>query len=191
MTTVILISGKAGVGKTTAARYLQRQLDHYGQKSAVVGFAIGIKECARQYIGWNGAKDERGRRLLQTLGTEAGRAYDDQTWPKYLFEKYIPREYPDVNDTYTDSIPLDFVLVDDWRFNSEYKYTTGHYATYTIRIESPDRELLKGTPEYFHTSETELPSDENPLYDFVVYNTGTMEEFEKKLNNIVDFLAED
>jgi hypothetical protein len=46
----------------------------------ILSFAEGLKRCASEWFGWDGKKDERGRRLLQTLGTDAGRHYDPEIW---------------------------------------------------------------------------------------------------------------
>lgn len=62
------------VGKTTAADYLVAR--HGFQKDAL---ADPIKRIATEAFGWDGAKDERGRRLLQEVGT-IGRNYGPDLW---------------------------------------------------------------------------------------------------------------
>ena len=64
--------GLAGSGKDTAARAL---LERGWQR---VGFADAIKTKA-YFLGWDGLKDERGRRLLQDLGM-AMRQFDENFW---------------------------------------------------------------------------------------------------------------
>jgi len=64
--------GFAGAGKDTAARAL---LERGWQR---VGFADAIKTKA-YFLGWDGLKDERGRRLLQDLGM-AMRRFDENFW---------------------------------------------------------------------------------------------------------------
>jgi len=64
--------GLAGSGKDTAARAL---LERGWQR---VGFADAIKTKA-YFLGWDGLKDERGRRLLQDLGM-AMRRFDENFW---------------------------------------------------------------------------------------------------------------
>lgn len=70
----IAIGGRMQVGKTTAADWLVER--HGFVKYAL---ATPIKEIARQGFGWDGAKDARGRRLLQEVGT-VGRHYDRDLW---------------------------------------------------------------------------------------------------------------
>jgi dephospho-CoA kinase len=64
--------GLAGAGKDTAARAL---LERGWQ---CVGFADAIKTKA-YFLGWDGLKDERGRRLLQDIGM-AMRRFDENFW---------------------------------------------------------------------------------------------------------------
>jgi hypothetical protein len=64
--------GWAGSGKDTAALALMDR----GWKR--VAFADALKGRAL-YLGWDGRKDERGRRLLQDIGM-AMRTYDAQHW---------------------------------------------------------------------------------------------------------------
>jgi dephospho-CoA kinase len=172
----ILISGKAGTGKSTVAKIINATLLEKDIVGTVVPFAEGIKKCAKEYIGWDGVKDEKGRKLLQTLGTEVGRAYDENVWAKYLFNTYSNRK---------------ILIVDDWRFRSELEYAkTTPYTIYTIRIEAIGREILSGTPYYNHPSEIDLPSAPDERYNYVIDNSGSKAELvnsvEKILQDILD-----
>ena len=62
------IMGPAGSGKSTLAACLKCLIG----EADVIPFAEPVKDVAR-LMGWNGKKDEKGRRLLQILGTECGR----------------------------------------------------------------------------------------------------------------------
>ena len=68
------ISGLARSGKDTLADIL---LDFGYRKDH---FAADLKRIATTHMGWDGLKDERGRVLLQQLGTEVGRAYHNSMW---------------------------------------------------------------------------------------------------------------
>jgi hypothetical protein len=69
----IAFCGPAKSGKTTAAEHLKCK---YG--GVVLSFASRLKEDAYDY-GWNGIKDERGRRFLQELG-KVVRSYNPDYW---------------------------------------------------------------------------------------------------------------
>jgi len=158
----ILISGKAGVGKSTCSGFMKEYLEEEGYKVFSGHFAQGVKDVAKR-MGWDGIKDVKGRRLLQQVGS-VGREYDKDTWCKELYmTTLVISQRPDV------------ILVDDWRFPNEAEFlkTINELHVVTIRIDSQDKEILKGTPEYKDTSETSLPSDNlNNTYDAFIENFG-------------------
>jgi hypothetical protein len=67
---MILISGKAENGKTTAAELLKTKLEARGNKVVITRYAYYLKDLATRYCSWDGNKDIKGRELLQTLGTD-------------------------------------------------------------------------------------------------------------------------
>ena len=73
--------GLAGSGKDTAAEAL------LGRNFHRVAFADRVKNLAFDF-GWDGFKDERGRKLLQDLGM-AGRAYNPSIWIDYVDEETV------------------------------------------------------------------------------------------------------
>ena len=77
---IIGFCGKAQVGKDSAADYL---VEHYG--FVKMNFAGYLKEIAEQ-AGWNGLKDNRGRRYLMHLG-DVMREYDPAIFIKELYCK--------------------------------------------------------------------------------------------------------
>lgn len=145
----ILLSAKAGVGKSTSAKYLANLAEKgYGYSTVIAPFATGVKQVARDSFGWNGLKDEKGRKLLQDVG-QTGRNYDENIWVRKTMEEILPA---------SSHYPYDVVLSDDWRFPNEADYIRKLYLynLYTIRLVCPEREILKGTPLYDDVSETSL-----------------------------------
>lgn len=70
---ILGISGKMRVGKNTCSSYLSLK---YGFKE--VAFADALKKYARKF-GWDNVKDDRGRKLLQELGSVV-RSYSPDYW---------------------------------------------------------------------------------------------------------------
>ena len=102
---IIAFTGGMGTGKTTAANIVIATYENAYKKS----FAAPVKEIATTCFGWDGEKDEKGRKLLQVIVTEAGRAYDPDIWANKMHEE--------INARYI--LDLDLIVIDDLRFDNE------------------------------------------------------------------------
>lgn len=67
MKKIILISGEAQHGKDSTALILKEKLNG---KVLILHYADYLKYMCKQYLGWNGNKDDNGRSLLQYVGTD-------------------------------------------------------------------------------------------------------------------------
>lgn len=146
-TVCILLSGKAGVGKTYWSKVLDGLLLENDYKVTKESFATGVKDTAR-FMGWEGRKDDAGRRLLQDIG-RAGRLFDIDMWVKSTFRRL------DESVGY----PYDVVIIDDCRFRNEIDYIKKKqhlYKVVPIRINAPSREALINTDAYMDESEVDL-----------------------------------
>lgn len=180
----ILISGRAGVGKTTSASILG-QLLHKEYSIHLESFATGVKNTAAM-MGWDGKKDARGRKLLQDIGRVA-REYNEDVWVKQALSR--------ASNSFSLS---DIVIVDDWRFPNEFNFlnNTKTLQVVKVRIESPEREMLKGTPEYNDISETSLPdfsecpADASIYFDYIIFNDGDLLQLENKMQHLSKFIVD-
>ena len=77
---VIELCGKAGVGKDTFCNELINQLENKGLKCLHISFADYLKFICKQYFNWDGKKDEKGREMLQRVGTDMFRKKDPNFW---------------------------------------------------------------------------------------------------------------
>lgn len=127
MESLYLISGKAEHGKTTTAEILKSELEALGHRVVITRYAYYLKDLAAKYCGWNGIKDEEGRRLLQTLGTEIIR----QKLNKPNFHVGRVCEDIEICQDYVDD-----VIIDDTRFENEVYYPKAMFGdkVKTIRI---------------------------------------------------------
>lgn len=153
---IILLSGKAGAGKTTVANFMIDGLPQ-SKVAGIAPFALGIKTVAN-LIGWDNQKDEKGRRLLQQFGN-AGREYHKDIWIEFT-----------MNALQGSDIPFDVIIMDDWRFPNEYKWfeeRSDDYGVYKVRVVRDEYLLLN--PEDTDVSETALPDDPE-YYDFNIIN---------------------
>lgn len=116
-------TGNAGSGKTSVSKYIQNKFMEKYKNSYVliIPFAKSLKEFAKE-LGWNGEKDEKGRKLLQLLGTEVGRkCIDENIWVNKWKENVlnILKTIKLSNDIHVRYI---LILIDDVRFDNEAKY---------------------------------------------------------------------
>lgn len=155
-TIVILISGKAGAGKTTVANFMIDGLPE-SKIAGIAPFAMGIKTMAN-FVGWDNNKDEKGRKLLQQFGN-AGREYDEDIWINFTMSAITQA-----------GVPFDFIIMDDWRFPNEYAWFDKYpkdFGVYSVRVVRDDKLLLN--PEDADVSENALP-DLAEFYDFNINN---------------------
>lgn len=108
---IIGISGKMGTGKTSAAEVLEEY--EYVRKS----FATPLKWIATRYFFWDGEKDEKGRRLLQRLGTDVGREFDKDVWVKHM--EHDLNQLSKVAENIGKELK---VVIDDCRFPNELEF---------------------------------------------------------------------
>jgi len=149
----ILISGKAGSGKTLLGSLIAKHLLKEKFRSVVIPFATYLKRIAEKSFYWDGIKDEKGRELLQNLG-DTGRAYDKDFWAKAVLKELNYYDIVSKNN-------VSFLICDDWRFINEFEYISSRYNTYTIKIESPNLNTDKYMYEHF---------SEKGLSNFYVYD---------------------
>jgi hypothetical protein len=179
---VILFSGKAQAGKTTSANLLKGLIEtNYTLRVEKIALADPIKLTAYDFYGWDGVKDEPGRRLLQEIG-DAARNYNEDIFCEKLENSSL------------SLFPPHFILIDDWRYPNEAEYFKRNflYEVTTIRIER--EQLLTGEVSK-HRSENSLPvalketlSYCDDVYNFTIFNDSTIAELNKKLDSIISYL---
>lgn len=125
MRRMILFSGKAEHGKTTASEILKKQLEELGYKVVITRYAYYLKDLATRYCGWNGQKDNGGRELLQQLGTDIIR----QKLNKPNFHVGRICEDVEICQDY-----VDFVIIDDARFPNEIYYSKAIFGDKVMAI---------------------------------------------------------
>jgi hypothetical protein len=160
----VAIGGKMQVGKTTCANHL---VARYGY--ARYALADPIKEIARREFGWDGLKDERGRRLLQEIGT-VGRAYEPGLWLR-RFERWSASraEGP--------------VVIDDVRLLEEAAYfKRSGFLTVLVLRPAPVPGAESASSLRRHETETGLEAAE---LDLVVANEGTIADLHQTLDGML------
>jgi molybdopterin-guanine dinucleotide biosynthesis protein len=162
---IIPISGKSGSGKDTVAAIMANCLRADGQRVLVTHYADAVKFVCTQFFDWNGEKDEYGRRLLQTVGTDVVRAKDPDFWVRFLSEIFA---------MFQDR--WDVILIPDCRFPNEIGYLRkrGYDVTHLHVVRPNNPNALTGNTAA-HISEAALDAI---CPDAYLINNGTMEELE-------------
>lgn len=170
--TLFLISGKISAGKSTVAKMLKSVLKKEKEIPAVniASFAKYVKDVARESFGWDGKKDARGRKLLQVVGTDAGRMYNKNIWVKKAYNAITENVFPP-----------SVIIYDDWRFPNEYSYFVGKPLIgdiYKIRVYGKNGKTSE------HLSEKALEIF-GIKYDYLIPNFGSLEELKEEVSKMV------
>jgi len=161
----IILSGKSGSGKDMTAQFMKEELAKHGQKALIIHYADAVKWFCRDFLDWDGKKDEVGRTLLQMVGTDIVRAKHPNFWVGIvvgLIQAFEP---------YKD---FDVAIIPDARFPNEVDISLANLKnSVSVRIE---RKNADGTDwinptltddQRNHPSETSLDSF---AFDYVIHN---------------------
>ena len=156
--------------------------DGWGSRMSIVTKDFNKKDFLDKkgvFVGELGRKIQlTPRKVLQLLGTEAGRGViHPQIWINALMSGYkvICRLHIGLDFGGVDVYPN--WIVTDMRFPNELEAVKNKKGI-TIRINRPETDHLAGD----HSSETALDNSE---FDYVIDNTGTVEDLERKIDEIL------
>jgi hypothetical protein len=161
------LTGLAGSGKNTVADLIARYFPLYVE----VSFANTLKYTCMHHFNWDGQKDSKGRKLLQTIGM-AVRDYDPDAWIK-ITEKEINADRKNHSFIYTDV-----------RFNNEADYIRNNRGV-IIRVVRPSLELTKTHEHISEKAQSEIE------VDYVIVNDGTLDDLKEKVFNMIKELSND
>ena len=150
------ITGLAGSGKDTLADILVAHTDKYIKAS----FAMKLKEVCLNF-GWDGQKDDSGRKLWQTIGM-AVREYSPNGWVNIL-DKYLKSNHPDKQYVFTDV-----------RFKNEADYIKANKGI-IIRVTRPSLVLSEAHRHISEAGQSEITPD------YTIVNDGSLTDLQNKL----------
>lgn len=169
---VCCISAKARHGKDTAAAMIAEYLENKGKKVLITHYADLLKFICKNYFGWNGDKDEKGRTLLQYVGTDVVGKQIPEFWAEFIVSvlKFFPGQW-------------DFVLIPDCRYPWEVSTMEKNFDTVVLRVERPGFESNLTEDQKKHASE--IMMDDYP-FDAVLYNDSDLDTFKEKVEWFTD-----
>lgn len=173
MTNVICIAGKAGSGKDTVGQMLSEAFRSIGYNVLIAHYADLVKYCCTTFFKWDGVKDERGRSLLQFVGTDVVRAKDPDYWVNFI------------KDALTFfHVLYDYVIIPDCRFPNEIDIMRDNFPALLLRVVRPNYESKLTEKQKNHQSEVALdgyPADIDFLND-----VDTLDELWDKMPHLTE-----
>jgi hypothetical protein len=172
---IINISGKAQHGKDTTALILKKKLESKNKKVIITHYADLLKYEAKQFFNWDGNKDEKGRQILQYMGTDVIRKINPDYWVGFIkeFMKMFQDEW-------------DYVIIPDCRFKNECEaWDIDGWPNVSVRI-IRENFVSNLTPEQLnHPSETALDDYD---FNYYIFNSNDMNYLEKEIDKFIEWL---
>ena len=170
---VIAISGHAQNGKDTTANMLNEKLAAKGKRVLITHYADLLKYICKTFFDWDGKKDERGRHILQYVGTDVIR----QKMPDYWVDFIVS-----ILDLFGEN--WDYVLIPDSRFPNEIeKLRTCGFDVTHLRVIRPNFISPLTEEQQKHPSETALDNTEP---DYFIVNDGTLDDLSALINKYME-----
>ena len=164
---VLCISAKAQHGKDTAGEVIKEYLESRGKRVLITHYADLVKFVCTNYFNWDGEKDEKGRTLLQYVGTDIISSREPAYWAVFIVSilKFFDKEW-------------DYVIIPDCRYPIEALRMLDNFDTTIIRIERPDFDNGLTEAQKEHPSETSM---DDYVFDTTIINDSDLESFKEKL----------
>lgn len=169
---ILTISGQAQHGKDTTAQILKEKLEKLQYKILIIHYADFVKYVCKQYFNWDGNKDEKGRTILQYVGTDLARARRNTIWVEVaeLFISVFGNDF-------------DYILIPDTRFLNEINYLKDKgYNVTTIKVNRINFENSLTEEQRNHPSEIAL---NNYTFDRIFAYESGIEYVEMAVNEFI------
>ena len=169
---IITISGHARNGKDTVAGFLERKLKADGYKVLITHYADLVKYVCEKYFGWDKLKDERGRQLLQYVGTDIVRQQQPDFWVDFI--KSILTLFHS---------HWDYVIIPDARFPNEIEVLKRDgLDVIHLRVDRPEFDNGLTDEQKHHPSETSL---DDVVPDYIIINNAGLSELSEQANTFL------
>jgi len=170
---VVIVNGKPGVGKTTFEKLAR---DILGEAFCESRSTVDkVKEIAA-YIGWDGVKDLKSRKLLSDL-KDICTEYNDM--PVMDITRWLDKWDEDLRYYGVGSQPHVF-FIDD-REPEHIQRLKEKFNAITVLIRRPGDEDIETSN---HADEKVFDYD----YDWTIYNDGDIEDFRNKTQAFLDWI---
>ena len=168
---VICISGKAQHGKDTSAMLMKREFELHGYSVLITHYGDVLKYICKEFFGWDGVKDDTGRQLLQTVGTNKIRYRNPDFFVNFLRDVLVAAD------------DLDFVLIPDARFPNEVRTMQDAFRATHVRIERQN--FISPLTEEQQKHPSEIALDNYPV-EWYIDNCGTIDDLRETVETFVE-----
>jgi len=170
---IILISAKAQHGKDSTANIIYEELTKRGKKVLITHFADLLKYICKTFFGWNGNKDDKGRSILQYVGTNVVRKKEPDYWVNFV--KSILNLFPD---------EWDYIIIPDCRFPNEAD-GFDNYDHINLRITRTDFKSSLTEDQQKHPSETAL---DNYEFDYYINTKSGLDNVRREVDKFLKWM---
>lgn len=170
---VLLLCGKAESGKDTVAGIVKQVYEEKGKKVLIIHYADLLKFICKQYLGWDGKKDEAGRKMLQYVGTEVFRNIDKNFWVSFVVMtiKALKSEW-------------DLCIIPDCRFKNEvFMPIKAGFDVKTVRVIRDGHTNRLTDEQASHPSETEL---DDFAVNYEIHNAGNIADLTEEVRKMLE-----
>jgi hypothetical protein len=167
---IITISGKATHGKDFTADILKDILLKDGKRVLIMHYADYLKFLCKYIYEWDGKKDDKGRTILQFVGTNLARNNNPDIWVKVVYETILAfrTEY-------------DVFIIPDTRFPNEIDFFKSKLCDISsIRVNRLNYKSSLTEEQLNHPSETAL---NDYVFDYNI-------DFETGRENVINAIKE-
>lgn len=184
---MILITGRARVGKTTIAKLIAEQVFRIGKIPVLMSFASPIKEEAERKGYSKEHTPEKYRQFCQELGTLKRESSADY-WVHKLNEAVNLVQKDEQADIEADKKHWErIIIIDDCRYLNEIAYGILYKAT-LLFVSSGNRELISGQWRDHESEELSnlLEKGEDPLlesFNAIILNDKPLSDIEQHVKN--------
>ena len=176
----IIISGKAGSGKDTVAQFMREKLEEKGKRVITIHYGDPVKWVIKDYFNWSGNKDEAGRKLLQTIGTDVVRAVHPNFWVDTI---------ANLLDAFDKADLFDIAIIPDARFENEIEGIIDVLpASITVRIERTNEDGTSWINTTLTETQRKHPSEislDKYAFDYIIHNDEGLETLKESANSVL------
>jgi len=176
---VILISGKSNAGKGEVAIKLENLFKSQNKHVIRCSLSTYIRQIAKKDFYWNGIDTLESRKFMAEVYRVGTVFYPHhmarRVWERDI-EPFVNKDTIAIVESFREKVNYDY-----FDFLLQFKHID---KLTTIRVERPNFNAIQNEEMENHVSESDLDNFE---FDYVIENSGTVEELDEKLKELFNY----